>query len=122
MESNVTVHRLYVILRREKVNTSTGYATREVVLAAGAIDSPKLLLLSGIGPPKDLQKLGIPLNQDLPGVGKNLHDRLFLELVTVQDPSGHHRTSYIDSPAALEQARKQWLSSQSGLLSDYYLP
>lgn len=80
------------------------------------------MLLSGIGPAKDIQGLSIPLVQDLPGVGKNLQDRLFLELVTVQDPGGHHRTSYIDSPAALEQARKQWMTSQSGPLSDYYLP
>ncbi|KAK0507115.1 hypothetical protein JMJ35_010573 [Cladonia borealis] len=90
------------------------YARQEIVLAAGAIDSPKLLLLSGIGPAKDLQELSIPLVQDLPGVGKNLQDRLFVELVTVQDPWGHHQTSYIDWPAALEQARKQWLTSQSG--------
>ena len=107
---------------QEKANSSTGYARQEVVLAAGAVDSPKLLLLSGIGPAKDLQELSIPLVQDLPGVGKNLHDRLFLELVTVQDPRGHHRRSYLDSPAALEQARKQWMTSQSGPLSDYYLP
>ena len=55
-------------------------------------------------------------------MGKNLQDRLFLELVIVQDPRGHHRRSYVDSPAALEQARKQWMTSQSGPLSDYYLP
>lgn len=60
--------------------------------------------------------------QDLPGVGKNLQDRLFLELVMVQDPRSHHRTSYIDSPAALEEARKEWVKTQSGPLSDYYLP
>lgn len=60
--------------------------------------------------------------QDLPGVGKNLQDRLFLELVTVQDPESHHRTSYIDSPSALEQARKEWTKNKSGPLSGYYLP
>ena len=109
-------------LRGEKADSSTGYAKQEVILTAGAIDSPKLLLLSGIGPAKDLQTLNIPLVQDLPGVGKSLQDRLFLQLVTVQDPGGHHRTSHIDSQAALEQAREQWMSSQSGPLSDYYLP
>ena len=60
--------------------------------------------------------------QDLPRVGKNLQGRLSVKLVTVQDPRGHRRTSYLDSPAALEQAHKQWTTSQSGPLSDYYLP
>jgi choline dehydrogenase len=48
--------------------------TREVVLAAGAIESPKLLLLSGIGPAAELKRLGIPVAIDLAGVGANLHD------------------------------------------------
>jgi choline dehydrogenase len=48
--------------------------TREAVLAAGAIGSPKLLLLSGIGPADHLRSHGIPVVHDLPGVGRNLHD------------------------------------------------
>ncbi len=50
------------------------YATKEVILCAGAIHTPKLLLLSGIGPRADLQALNIPVVRDVPGVGKNLHD------------------------------------------------
>lgn len=49
-------------------------ATREVVLSAGAIDSPKILLLSGIGPAEQLKSHGIPVVLDLPGVGANLQD------------------------------------------------
>ena len=49
-------------------------ATREVVLSAGAIDSPKLLMLSGIGPAADLRRHGLAVVADLPGVGENLHD------------------------------------------------
>lgn len=49
-------------------------ARREVLVCAGAIDSPRLLLHSGIGPKADLQKLGMPCQHDLPGVGENLHD------------------------------------------------
>ena len=51
-------------------------AEREVVLAAGSIMSPKLLMLSGIGAGAALQELGIPVVQDLPGVGQNLQDHL----------------------------------------------
>ena len=79
-------------------------------------------MLSGIGPASDLQNLGIAEVQDLPGIGQNLQDRLFLELAVVQEPGGHHRTSYITTPEALEQARKEWIQSQSGPLADYYLP
>lgn len=50
-------------------------ATRGVVLAAGAIDSPKILMLSGIGPADALGRLRIPVRVDAPDVGANLHDR-----------------------------------------------
>ena len=46
----------------------------EIVLSAGAIASPQLLLLSGVGPADQLRRLRIPVLQDLPGVGKNLRD------------------------------------------------
>ena len=49
-------------------------AAREVLVSAGALHSPQLLMLSGIGPAAHLQALGIPVVHDLPGVGKNLHD------------------------------------------------
>jgi len=50
-------------------------ATREVILAGGAFNSPQLLMLSGIGPSDELRRLGIPVRVDLPGVGRNLQDR-----------------------------------------------
>lgn len=49
-------------------------ATREVLLSAGALHSPQLLMLSGIGPGSELQALGIRVVHDLPGVGRNFHD------------------------------------------------
>jgi choline dehydrogenase len=52
------------------------HAAREVVLAAGAIGSPRLLQLSGIGPAAWLRELGIDVVLDLPGVGANLHDHV----------------------------------------------
>ena len=51
-----------------------------MILCAGAIGSPQILLLSGIGPADELQRLGINPVHDLPGVGKNLHDHLELDL------------------------------------------
>lgn len=51
-------------------------AVREVVLTAGAIGSPHLLMLSGIGPGEHLQQMGIETTRDLPAVGQNLQDHL----------------------------------------------
>jgi choline dehydrogenase len=51
-------------------------AEREVILCGGAINSPQLLLLSGVGPADELRALDIPVVQDLPGVGRNLQDHL----------------------------------------------
>ncbi|MEY4753169.1 MAG: hypothetical protein RJA44_844 [Pseudomonadota bacterium] len=51
-------------------------ATREVVLSAGALATPKLLMLSGVGPGDQLRRLGLPVHQDLPGVGENFQDHL----------------------------------------------
>lgn len=55
------------VLRTIKVNA-------EVLLCAGAIQSPQILMLSGIGPAKQLQEFGIPVVHDLAGVGQNFHD------------------------------------------------
>jgi choline dehydrogenase len=58
----------------------------EVILSAGAIGSPQLLMLSGIGPAAHLAQFGIPLLLDKPGVGANLHDHL--QLRTIYEVSG----------------------------------
>ncbi len=50
------------------------HAGREVLLSAGALLSPQLLMLSGVGPAAHLQQHGIPVLHDLPGVGQHLHD------------------------------------------------
>ena len=51
------------------------HASKEVILSAGTIDSPKVLLLSGIGPKEELAELSTPLTHALPGVGKDMKDQ-----------------------------------------------
>lgn len=51
-------------------------ASREVILSAGAIQSPQLLMLSGIGPRGHLEQLDIPVVHEAPGVGRNLQDHV----------------------------------------------
>jgi choline dehydrogenase len=52
------------------------YAGREIILSAGVVNTPKALLLSGIGPAEELKKAGVKPVHDLPGVGKNLQDHV----------------------------------------------
>ena len=56
-------------------------ADREVIVSAGALQSPKLLMVSGIGPAQQLRKHGIPVVVDLPGVGQNLQDHVQVSFV-----------------------------------------
>jgi choline dehydrogenase-like flavoprotein len=84
-------------------------AEREVLLAAGAIGSPRLLLLSGIGPADHLRAVGVPVVHDLPGVGANLQDHL--DLYAIAECTGDH--SY-DGYARLD--RTLWAGLQYLLL------
>ncbi len=57
------------------------YASKEVILAGGAFNTPQLLMLSGIGPREVLERYRIPLRVELPGVGRNLQDRYEISVV-----------------------------------------
>jgi choline dehydrogenase len=71
-------------------------ASREVILAGGAFNTPQLLMLSGIGPREVLERHGIAVRVDLPGVGRNLQDRYEISVI--------HRMSFDHWPC-LEGAR-----------------
>jgi choline dehydrogenase len=72
------------------------HATKEIILAAGAVQSPHILLLSGIGPQEHLREHGIPLVKHLPGVGLHLSDHLQVPLVFLSAPgtSINHMDQY----------------------------
>jgi choline dehydrogenase-like flavoprotein len=57
-----------------ELDDATLRANREVIVCAGAFESPKLLALSGVGDPAELRQLGLPVHGDVPGVGRNLLD------------------------------------------------
>jgi choline dehydrogenase len=59
--------------------------SREVILAAGAFNSPQLLMLSGIGPREELERHGIEVRLDRPGVGRNLQDRYEVGVIYAMD-------------------------------------
>jgi choline dehydrogenase-like flavoprotein len=69
------------VVYRQNGVTHTARARGEVILSAGAIGSPHLLKLSGIGPAPELAQHGIPVVKDTPGVGANLQDHLQLRMI-----------------------------------------
>jgi choline dehydrogenase-like flavoprotein len=89
-------------------------ASREVILCGGAFNTPQLLMLSGIGPRDALERHGLPVRVDLPGVGRNLQDRYEVSVV--------HRMRF-DAWEVLEGARfakgdrhyQEWAEGREGV-------
>lgn len=92
-------------------------ARREVLLSAGALQSPQLLLLSGIGPGAQLHRLGIPTLHDLPGVGENLHDHLDVVQVVDAPSMGALFGLSLRGAAALLRGMWDWSQRRDGLLT-----
>jgi choline dehydrogenase-like flavoprotein len=94
------------------------YTAAETILAAGALQSPKLLQLSGVGPPEHLASLGIPVVADRPGVGANLREHKVLTMqLRLRGPYSHN--------AQLQGARLYWnllryWASRGGPLASTY--
>ena len=106
--TGVTVERVTIEKGRATGVTVTGgtiRASREVILAAGAFGSPRLLLLSGVGPAAHLREHGIEVHADLP-VGDNLHDHMFVPMTYVMDSARHRGTApYFASGVVREWTR-----------------
>src|SRR6266849_8722827 len=81
------------------------HAGKEVILSAGAIGSPHLLLLSGIGPRQELERVGVPCLLDQPHVGKHLIDHLMVPLFFPAPGAGvsNNEVALSRGPAALRQ-------------------
>jgi choline dehydrogenase len=93
--------------RRERV-----YAKREVILCGGAFNTPQLLKLSGVGPREELERFGIDVVVDLPGVGENLQDRYEVGVVSKLDGdfSSLHGCSFEppEEGAELDRCFRAW--------------
>ncbi|KWF32969.1 choline dehydrogenase [Burkholderia diffusa] len=95
VEANVQVQRVLVrdrqavgveVIGKDRVRRTIS-AAREVVLSAGALNSPHLLMLSGIGDGALLQRFGIATQVDLPGVGRNLQDHFYVHCLVNATPA-----------------------------------
>jgi choline dehydrogenase-like flavoprotein len=102
---------------REGGALRTLQARREVLLCAGALQSPQLLMLSGIGDAAQLQRHGIEVRQHLPGVGRHLHDHV--DVVQIID-APHLKELFGLSLTGAWRALKgilEWRSQRSGMLT-----
>jgi len=89
----------------------------EVLLSAGALQSPQILMTSGIGPGAHLQQLGLAVLHDLPGVGRHLHDHL--DVVQVVDTPGSTESFGLSLPAAWRTLGDigEWRRQRTGRLT-----
>lgn len=94
-------------------------STKEVVLTAGAFDSAKLLLLSGVGPKSQLKKHGIDVVHELPGVGLNLQDHPIVYLNVEVDSILSEKHAFETNSDEMQRARDQWAKDKTGPLSHH---
>uniref|UniRef100_A0A182LTF8 Glucose-methanol-choline oxidoreductase N-terminal domain-containing protein n=1 Tax=Anopheles culicifacies TaxID=139723 RepID=A0A182LTF8_9DIPT len=92
--------------------------SKEVILSAGALNSPHLLMLSGIGPREQLERHGIQVIQHLPGVGQNLQDHVATGAggYTVQQPPGSGPLAYDFAEAVGVDTLRRFLFNNDGML------
>lgn len=100
----------------EQGATKQARAEREVILSAGALQSPQLLQLSGIGPAALLEKFAIPVRVDAPEVGENLQDH-FQARVIVRLKKKMSLNDQVRNPIELAKMGLQWLVSNRGPLT-----
>jgi choline dehydrogenase len=91
-------------------------ARREVIISGGAINSPVLLMNSGVGPAAELKQVGIEVRHDLPGVGKNLQDHVQARFTFLTRQPGT-LNEILTSPRQQARMALEWLTSASGQLA-----
>ncbi|QSZ30159.1 hypothetical protein DSL72_004679 [Monilinia vaccinii-corymbosi] len=96
------------------------YARKDVILSAGAISTPQILMLSGIGPASELQKHDIPIIKDLPHVGRNLQDHPFTTVSLLLKEGSNDRMTLATNEEMMKLAKEAWIKDKSGKLSELY--
>ena len=96
------------------------HASREVLLCAGAIHSPQLLMLSGIGPAEHLESLGIIVKSSLPGVGANYHDHPAVPIALEMRDTTSYGLSWRTLPRAVWNVAEYALARRGPLASNVF--
>ncbi|HEX3500743.1 MAG TPA: choline dehydrogenase [Stellaceae bacterium] len=104
---------------RRRGRLETARARREVILSGGAINSPQLLMLSGIGPADEIGRHGIPVVLDLKGVGCNLQDHL--ELYVQYECTKPITLHLVENPVNRVRIGLEWFLFKTGLATSAHL-
>lgn len=119
LETGCLVHRIVTkngraigVEYQQKGSRIVAHADLEVIVTSGAIGTPKLMMLSGIGPAAHLASFGISVVQDLPGVGENLNDHYGIDIVA--ELNGHYSLDKYNKPHWAAWAGLQYLLFRSG--------
>ncbi|KAI0905045.1 hypothetical protein F4823DRAFT_159073 [Ustulina deusta] len=102
-----------------KVKETSYFASKEVVLSAGSLNSPSILMHSGIGPAKQLEEFNIPVIRDIPAVGQGLRDHMFVPIVYQRTETSTSRPSFYGNAQAMDDALQQWKKDGTGDWSKY---
>ncbi|KXJ85244.1 hypothetical protein Micbo1qcDRAFT_56500 [Microdochium bolleyi] len=94
-------------------------SSKETILSAGALNTPKILMHSGIGPAAQLQQFSIPVAHDIPSIGQGLRDHMFAPLVYKRTPTSTSRASFYGSETAMASALEAWKKDGSGDWAKY---
>ncbi|KAF5007732.1 hypothetical protein FDECE_5980 [Fusarium decemcellulare] len=89
-------------------------ASKEVILSAGSLDTPKILMHSGIGPKDQLEKFGLPVVKDVPRIGQGLRDHMFTPLVYTRKEGDTERAPFYGDKKVMDEALEQWRRDGTG--------
>jgi choline dehydrogenase-like flavoprotein len=96
------------------------YANKEVILSAGALNTPQLLLLSGIGPRSELEKHNIPVVHEMSQIGQNLQDHSFVGSTLILKEGTNDRMIHEGDVEGVKKLREQHAIDKSGVLNSIY--
>ncbi|KAK4151638.1 pyranose dehydrogenase 3 [Chaetomidium leptoderma] len=97
-----------------EVNGKRYLASKEVILTAGALDNPRILMHSGIGPKEQLEQYNIPVVQHSPRIGQGLRDHGFCPLVYTRTENSTGRPGFYGDQAAMDAALEEWKKHGTG--------
>ncbi|KAL2132775.1 hypothetical protein VTI74DRAFT_3399 [Chaetomium olivicolor] len=89
-------------------------ASKEVILTAGALDTPRILMHSGIGPKEQLEQYNIPVVQPSPAIGQGLRDHAFCPLVYTRTENSTGRSGFYGDQVVMDAALEEWKKHGTG--------
>ncbi|KAB8067903.1 hypothetical protein BDV29DRAFT_199790 [Aspergillus leporis] len=94
-------------------------AKKEIILSTGSLDTPRILMHSGLGPAAHLAEFNLPVLVDIPAIGQGLRDHPFSPIAFLREPRTNTRNAFFGSQEAMDAALTQWEKNNSGPWTRY---